>query len=164
MFNKSRSDGMFDGTRIGAFSFTSLELHLQSLDVRNLVIIGLPTDVCALAAAAGGCRRLQAAAGCPETFDLSHWNWNRLEPGAWNFSVLSIRRNYAGVHTTMRQANDRGYECILLSDCTAAAFSETYYSAAWQKRRCWFCLGAALIGKSQNVFGGSRCLVLFHVS
>ncbi|CAK9067266.1 unnamed protein product [Durusdinium trenchii] len=67
---------------IGAFSFTSLELHLQSLDVRNLVIIGLPTDVC--------------------------------------------------VHTTMRQANDRGYECILLSDCTAAAFSETYYSALKQ--------------------------------
>ena len=38
---------------------------------------------------------------------------------------------WVGVHTTMRQANDRGYECLLLSNCTAAAFPETYFSVPW---------------------------------
>eukprot|EP00435_Cladocopium_sp_Y103_P072956 s218_g41.t2 len=75
-------EAVVDKPGIGAFSLTSLELNLQSLGVRNLVIIGVATDVC--------------------------------------------------VHTTMRQANDRGYECLLLSNCTAAAFPETYFSALKQ--------------------------------
>jgi biuret amidohydrolase len=28
------------------------------------------------------------------------------------------------VHTTVREANDRGYHCIVLSDCTASYFPE----------------------------------------
>ena len=28
------------------------------------------------------------------------------------------------VHTTVREANDRGYECVVLSDCTASYFPE----------------------------------------
>ncbi|MCO1336015.1 cysteine hydrolase [Microbulbifer sp. OS29] len=63
----------------GSFYSTDLELILNMRGVKNLILVGVTTDVC--------------------------------------------------VHTTMRDANDRGLECLLVADCTGATDIGNHESA-----------------------------------
>ena len=65
-----------DKSGSSAFYGTDLELILSNRRIRNLIVLGLTTDVC--------------------------------------------------VHSSLRSAIDRGFDCLLLEDCTAATVYENY--------------------------------------
>jgi nicotinamidase-related amidase len=48
--------------------------------------------------------------------------------GIGNIALAGITTDVC-VHTTMREANDRGYECVMLSDCTGATDYGNYLAA-----------------------------------
>jgi len=51
-----------------------------------------------------------------------------LRKGIRNIALAGITTDVC-VHTTMREANDRGYECLMLSDCTGATDYGNYLAA-----------------------------------
>lgn len=50
------------------------------------------------------------------------------QKGIKNIALAGITTDVC-VHTTMREANDRGYECLMLSDCTGATDVGNYFAA-----------------------------------
>jgi len=64
-------------------------------------------------------------------FSLSSLELSLQTRGVRNLVVIGVTAD-ARVHSTLRQANDRGFECLLISDCVASVSLDVYFSALKQ--------------------------------
>lgn len=60
------------------------------------------------------------------------------------------------VHTTMREANDRGYECLILEDCTGATDDQNHLAALKMVTMQGGVFGS--VSRSEHVFPALRSL------
>lgn len=121
----------------GAFYNTDLQDWLQARAVTHLLFAGVTTEVgCATGDGGGGCAACARLRRARERL-CRRWSASMTKGWGWSmtWSMTStlgspkvILRRAGGVRaqvcvqTSMREANDRGYECLLVTDATASYF------------------------------------------